>query len=237
MQPTSSTMSTSPQAPIQRGTHWWWFLVPLLSFGLATFAAVLMGGLKLRSRPNLYAAAGYFVATVLLLCGTGLSDPEAETGMVFSLMMVSYMALVWLGGTLHTVLLQHEVARREPKPALPLPVGTDPAIAAAMWRAGRRAEARRLLQLNPVMAWELRIGRPDMADRHYDDGGLVDVNHLPAAWLLHSLHLPAALADQVVAARLARGGFGSADELVVYCQDVTVEMLDMIRDLLIFRPL
>jgi hypothetical protein len=28
------------------------------------------------------------------------------------------------------------------------------------------------------MAWELRIGRPDLP-RVYDDGGLIDVNHVP----------------------------------------------------------
>ena len=49
-----------------------------------------------------------------------------------------------------------------------------------------RREARRLQQDNPVLAQELKIGRPDLP-RGYDDGGLVDVNHVPAAILASHL--------------------------------------------------
>ena len=39
-----------------------------------------------------------------------------------------------------------------------------------------------------MLAQELKIGRPDLP-RDYDDGGLVDVNHVPAAILAARLGL------------------------------------------------
>ena len=55
-------------------------------------------------------------------------------------------------------------------------------------RVRQVAWARRLQQDNPVLAQELKIGRPDLP-RGYDDGGLVDVNHVPAAILASHLGL------------------------------------------------
>jgi hypothetical protein len=48
-----------------------------------------------------------------------------------------------------------------------------------------------------------------------------DVNHVPAGWIALSLQLPRPLADQIVAARERRGGFRLADELVIYCDEMT----------------
>lgn len=46
--------------------------------------------------------------------------------------------------------------------AVARPGGVDPAIAAALERRQRRAEARRILEQDPALARELRIGRPDL---------------------------------------------------------------------------
>jgi hypothetical protein len=80
------------------------------------------------------------------------------------------------------------------------------------------------------------IGRPDLG-RQYDDGGLLDVNHVPAAVLASELALPAKLAEQIAAARERPGGFSSPDELLIYCDDMTVAGLNAIRDRLVFLPL
>lgn len=48
--------------------------------------------------------------------------------------------------------------------------------------------ARHIVQTNPALARELRIGRPDLP-REYDDDGLVDVNCVPGAVLADRLGL------------------------------------------------
>ena len=55
----------------------------------------------------------------------------------------------------------------------------------------------------------LAIGRPDLS-RQYDDGGLVDVNHVPEAFLISHLELSPEQASTVVRARDHLGGFQSA---------------------------
>ena len=223
---------------------WWWCLIPLLTFGFGSPVMVFVGARRLRSKAHRYAAAAYLVALIVCICGiSAIAEPDSAqtTNTALStLLSVVYFFGVWLGGTAHTAVLSYLVAQRDPgtAPTPYPPYPPDPALAAAAHRVARRQEARSLLAGNPAMAWELRIGRPDIKGRTYDDGGLVDVNHVPAAWIAYALQLPRPLADEIVAARDARpGGFTSTDELIVYCDHVTPEMLSMVGDLLVFRPI
>ncbi|MFD0523534.1 hypothetical protein [Paractinoplanes durhamensis] len=190
--------------PGTRSTTWWWFLIPIVSFGLASFVMVFLGGSKLGSRAHMWSAGAYLLADAS--CFVGLLLPYAPDGQIppaSTALILLYLAVAWLGGTLHTLYLQQRVARRDP-PRLP-----DPAVAAAAWRANRRTEARQLLTTNPATALDLRIGRPDITGRQYDDGGLVDVNHVPPAWLAQALQIPQPLADEIAAARMQHDGFSS----------------------------
>jgi hypothetical protein len=217
----------------RRPNTWWWFLVPLLTCGLGTPVMVLIGGARLRSRLHLLAGIGYlllgiyFFVTVQYTPTNGGHYPDAAV-------MPAFLA-VWLGGVAHTVVLQTMVRDRTGTPPPPVPLA-DPAIEAARHRTQRRQEARALLASDPALAAELRIGRPDLP-RSYDDGGLVDVNHVPADTLVEQLDLPGGVAASVVAERDRVGGFGSADELVVYCDGMTADRLQIIRDRLVFIPL
>jgi hypothetical protein len=231
-----------PQRPAPPNTSWW-FLIPLLTFGFGTFVMVLIGALKLKAKPHLYAAIGYLVVTLAMCAAADTASPEtnAEPSTVSTLFTGLYVLVVWAGGTVHTAFLQKLVAKLAP-PAPPGPGGIthtpDSAVAAAAWRAGRRQEARALMASNPTMAWELRIGRPDLDGRQYDDGGLVDVNNVPAGWLAYALQIPQDLADEIVQARAGRlGGFSSVEELVYDCPRLTLEMVSAIRDVMVFRPL
>jgi hypothetical protein len=49
----------------------------------------------------------------------------------------------------------------------------------------RRRQARELAKRNPVLARDLNIGRPDVP-HDYNDGGLVDVNQVPATCWPHA---------------------------------------------------
>jgi DNA uptake protein ComE-like DNA-binding protein len=106
------------------------------------------------------------------------------------------------------------------------------ALAAARDRIERRKDARHLLQHDPDLAREMRIGRPDLP-RDYDDGGLVDVNHVPGTVLETQLGLTPGEATDVLAARDKLGKFSSADELCAYTE-LPPDRVDELRELMIF---
>jgi len=205
----------------------WWLLIPLFTVGLGTFILVGVAGIKLRSRATILAAAAYLALTALYL---SLPPGLSESSVAYNAILSVYVFGVWIGGTVHAALLQ-------PKWIAARTVTDDPAVAAAKWRAQRRQEARQLLATDPAMAAELGIGRPDRANRRYADGGLIDLNHVPADWLIQELEMTPAQASEIVQVRELKGGFASADELVVYCAGFTVERIAVIRDRLAFIPL
>ena len=85
---------------------------------------------------------------------------------------------------------------------------------------------------NPALARDLKIGRPDLPCE-YDDGGLVDVNHVPVGVLSSALGLTPIEARDVLAARDKLGRFVSAEELCEYTQ-LSPDRVDELRDLMIF---
>lgn len=95
----------------------------------------------------------------------------------------------------------------------------------------KRSEARALAQRDPQMASELRVGRPDLP-RQYDDGGLVDVNSVPAATLTEVLGLSPSVAGHVVEVRQQLGGFTHVDDLVNLA-GVELSTFDRVKDRLI----
>jgi DNA uptake protein ComE-like DNA-binding protein len=102
------------------------------------------------------------------------------------------------------------------------------AVATAKARMQRRIEARELARVNPVLARELRIGRPDMS-RQYDDGGLIDVNHVPVEVLTSVLELTPEEATALASARSELGKFTSPEELSAYAQ-FAPDRVDALRD-------
>jgi DNA uptake protein ComE-like DNA-binding protein len=106
------------------------------------------------------------------------------------------------------------------------------AVAAAKNKLERRKEARHLVATNPALARDLKIGRPDLP-REYDDGGLVDVNHVPVGVFSSGLGLTPIEARDVLAARDKLGRFVSAEEICEYTQ-LSPDRVDELRDLMIF---
>ena len=89
-------------------------------------------------------------------------------------------------------------------------------------------------QVKGDLARELRIGRPDLP-RQFDDGGLVDLNHVPAPVMVQQLGLAEAEAAQVVEARDHIGAFLSAEEVIAHT-DLSPTLIDGIRERLVFLP-
>jgi hypothetical protein len=99
-------------------------------------------------------------------------------------------------------------------------------------------EHRACATYQPIRRWQRSWGLagPDVG-RQYDDGGLVDINHLPVEIIEAELGMSLPVAEEIVAQRHRVGGFYSANDLVVYCEGVTPQQMAMVRDRLPFPPL
>jgi hypothetical protein len=108
------------------------------------------------------------------------------------------------------------------------------AIAAANMRRELRRQAREHAAEDPALARELRIGRPDLP-RQYDDGGLIDVNHVPAPALTMLSGVTPEVAERIVSTRDHVGRFSSAEELVATA-DLHPDLTPEIKEYGIFLP-
>lgn len=108
------------------------------------------------------------------------------------------------------------------------------AVAAATMRRDLRKAAREQAAQDLVLARELRIGRPDLP-REYDDGGLIDVNHVPPHVLTALSGVTPAIAERIAATRDHAGAFSSAEELVTTV-DLHPDLLPEIKEYGIFLP-
>jgi len=197
-----------------------WALLPLLTWGLLAPVPFVHAAIRLRT-VGLWAVAAVYVVAWALVGPAGIlvQDPELDEAVA----AFSQLGLV-VAATANAFVLRGRVFQ-------PPEVG-DPAVTAALAARERRQRARAVTASDPSLARELRIGRPDLP-REFDDGGLVDVNHVPAPVLVDRLGLSQEEAARVVEARERLGRFGSPAELEVYAElpDTTVEA---VRDRLLF---
>ncbi|WP_186382501.1 ComEA family DNA-binding protein, partial [Amycolatopsis rhizosphaerae] len=189
-------------------------------------------GLARRARPTPRAGA---VLVVVLMSLTPTDAQGHTTGTaghiiapIGTLLILTLVSLACL----QQAALRRQVYPRpetgQPVPGPVLATGNDPAVAAVLAARARRAEARRLAERDPLMARELRIGRPDLP-RDYDDGGLVDLNNAPAAVLAERLELDPSLAAAIVTARTEHGGFLAVED-VFTLTELPLGCWDLIRD-------
>jgi DNA uptake protein ComE-like DNA-binding protein len=181
-----------------------WALTPLITIGLGTWAVFLYAAIRRRSWWLGGASAGYAVLLAMSLATT--SENTASAGEAIS--AVALLACM-VGGCAHALAVRGRVFGTQQLSA------GDRLHAAeheALRRRKLREEARAVVTRDPALARELGIGRPDLR-RDYDDGGLVDVNHAPAAVLAALPGMTPELAAKAVELRGTRGGFVSADDL------------------------
>lgn len=222
------TETGSPRA--ERSHTWpagWWYLpLTVLTVGLAAWAPFLHAAVVLGSTRLRWAAATYgAVIVALLVCATiapvdAQGNPAGTAGDVLPVIAGMGWLLLLPVACAHQWVLRRRVARgRDERP--------EPAIAQALAARNRRNTARRLAETDPLLARELRIGRPDLA-RSYDDGGLVDLNSAPAEAIAQYCEIALPAAEEIVRAR-QESGYSSVDELLVMVA-VPVPAWDRIRD-------
>ena len=200
-----------------------WASVPIWSFSLLAFAPFLRIAFARRRARDWVVFAGYLAAVIVVVVLMSIAGPDDAVSLAAGGLAVLVMGI----GGVHAF-----VAFR------PMPEGaggtraSELAFAAARDRMHRRRRARELAQDNPVLARELGIGRPDVP-HDYDDGGLVDVNHVPGDVLVSGLALTPAESAEVVAARDQLGRFSSPEELSVFAQ-LPPDRVEALRDWMLF---
>ncbi|BCJ44790.1 hypothetical protein GCM10010168_16030 [Actinoplanes ianthinogenes] len=163
--PVSPPFSPTMLQP-QRGHARWLEIVaagaaPFLTCGVAAWVYFLYAAIQ-RGRWYHYVVAGAYFAMLPWIVMWFEIDPspiDSDTTTAAEGVAVSSWLLLWLGSTVHGVILAVQ--------------GGDTRSART-----RRDLARRFAAIDPAAAVQAGIGRPDLL-RYLDDGGLVDVNNAP----------------------------------------------------------
>lgn len=192
-------------------------------------AAVRLGRKSLYARAAVFGAVAAVVFTLLSLAPKDAAGKTVgTTGNLLTSVAVVLGLVVVVVGCVQQVKLRREILGLAPAER----PGEDPALAAALAARERRAEARKLVASDPLIARDLRIGRPDL-QRNYDDGGLVDLNNAPAVVIASVCGLDAATAEAIVDIRTTVGGFAAVDDVTTV---VPYAVLDRVRDRAVVLP-
>jgi hypothetical protein len=198
---------------LSASTPAWLWAVPLFSCGFLGFIPPLVIATKVKTRPAWLWAAGFAVADVLGLAAVGSQPDNVET--FWTNFGVLVIVAAGIGAVFYGAIVGPKLDWSPKMPVVTVP-SYDPnpvAIAGVMAARQKRVEARAVAQRDPLMARDLRIGRPDLP-RNYDDGGLVDVNSAPTETIAKWLGLSQAQAAQVVEVRHQLGKFERVDDLL-----------------------
>ncbi len=200
-----------------------WAIIPLLTFGLGSPFSFVWAATRTRDwrAPAAGVAYGAGYLTIFFgLFGSG-SPPAIALGMLL-------MMTLWVTTSVHAFSVRRQIYPRKS----PRERANDHAIEVARYRRLLRDQARALLAEDPGLATELCIGRPDLP-RAYDDGGLIDVNHVPAPTLALLPGMSSELVDRIIRVRDEQGGFVSAEELGIDA-DLSPDLVHRISEYAIF---
>lgn len=203
------------QSAAGRPTGRWYFVITWVSAGLLAAVPFFHAAAHL-NRPALRkTGAGFAAASVVGFAMIGVAptnDAGEPTGWLSNVAAVLLLAVMVVATT------QHVGLRREvyPQPGAPRPVDHNrDAVAGIEAARAKRLEARRLAERDPMMARELRIGRPDLR-REYDDGGLVDLNAAPVETLVREFELSDRTARSLADVRERIGRLDNVEEVITF---------------------
>ncbi|MFI5063514.1 MAG: helix-hairpin-helix domain-containing protein [Streptosporangiales bacterium] len=196
-----------------------WASVPVWSLSLLSYVPFLRLAVARRRNRDWAVFAGCLAAVVFEICCA--STRLGGAGPVLAGLTATLLIVV---APVHAFVALH--------PDADLVQAEPCAVEDARDRIRRRTSAREIAQADPLLARELRIGRPDLP-REYDDGGLVDINHVPGEILTSRLGLTLGETAAIVAAREELGRFVSPEELSLYGQ-LAPDRVDDLRDWMLF---
>lgn len=220
-----------------------WSVVPLFTLGIFAWVPILRWAVHRRSRTSWISVGVYFAGAVAaVVCAELGNRPDSTmTGIGLFGGFIS-LTLMGVGAVQAWVVFGHgyftPLSRPRRRSRLAAMPPGDPGTQGLPWAASdshRRLEARALVIRDPATARDLKIGRPDLAARTYDDGGLVDVNHVPGEVLRTHLNWSGYEAAAVVAHRETAGPFVDARDLSASVPG-SAARVKAAADLLVFIP-
>ena len=166
-------------------------LTPIVLCSIGSWIYFAYAAVRRRDIRQVFAAAGYgsIFFVLLVIVGESPNDGLAGPLAVVGMMVLAVAASV------------HGVA-----------VATHPGDSPK--QASLRVQARWIAATDPDRARELGIGRPDLPHA-FDDGGLVDVNHVPGYELSRIRGLDAKTAHRIVLDRHQAGPYRQVEDLVI----------------------
>jgi hypothetical protein len=223
-------------------------LVPFITLGFGSglafaFAAVFLRSASRRWNIALWASAALYTAALGLFFATVDDAPGDSLTLPASIALIVMLVVAGTEAVAVSpwILRQMRGSHGEPDPARVIAdisrterneLEHDPAIRAAIEQRERRKLAREILANDRALAKTLCIGRPDLR-RDFDDGGLIDVNHVPYTVLAALPGINVEMAHCIVGARESLEGLRSPADLVVDA-DVPSEVVDAVKDVLVF---
>lgn len=157
---------------------WAWAVVPLITGSVAAAPAMAFAAARLKDRKLWLAAGAYLAVEFFLAYDSGITGGATWNA-----------AALWTLGaiaTLHAFIIRKDVFEVDI-------VRSDQV---------KRRYALRLVAQDPQEAVRLRIGRVDVPESdRYPDGGLIDMNNVPADALEAATGISAGNADQIVTVR------------------------------------
>ncbi|GAA1863184.1 hypothetical protein GCM10009836_49430 [Pseudonocardia ailaonensis] len=198
----------------------WWFFAVVLSIGMLVPVPFVHAATRLRTSWAWIWAAVYTAVEVGLIVAVQKTDTSSNNSALGGVMVGVIVIAIC-----HLVALRRRVWATAPTSAYG---STDPAVAAAMAARARREEARRIAAQDPALARELKIGRPDLMPRTYDDGGLVDLAGAPTLYIAIGCDIDPAIAHRIEEARQAQP-LTSVDDVFAFT-DIPYPLWDRIRD-------
>ena len=218
---------------VRTKTPVWVWAVPVLSCGLLAAAPPFAVAVKSRSAAAWRWTIGVAVLSFAGYAMIGSGSEETTDGWTTVGLLCAIAAMI-IGAVWSSVKWPEVVPASHPStPSVPTSstAGNASAIAAVEAARRKRREAREIAASDPQMARELGIGRPDLA-RHFDDGGLVDVNSAPAEVFVRAFGWPTEVAEGIVRARETVGRFQAAEDLVLLA-GVGQPAFDVVQDRLL----
>ncbi len=207
-----------PSVPLTRPVGGrWYFVVTIATVGLLSAVPFWHAWVTLRRPSVRRSAVVYSVlgAALVVLASTIPRDPEGQPIGDGATALNGVLAVTALGVVIAACVQLRPLRRDVFGGPGQSRTASDRVMAGALASRARRDEAREIAGRDPVLARDLGIGRPDLG-RGYDDGGLVDVNSAPAEVIERVCMIDRSHALAIVAAREARGGYFTVDEVPVY---------------------
>jgi hypothetical protein len=195
----------------------------MITAGFGAPASFFYAALRRRSVALGGAAALYGVGVLGTWTGFALGDGASVLG--GTLLFI----LTWTISTVHALVVRPRVY----PPVDPREQMNQQVVEMAQHRRALREAAREILTNDPGLARELRIGRPDLLPRAFDDGGLIDVNHVPPEVLSRLPGMTYEIVDRIMRIRAEQHGFVSAEDLAVHA-DLPLSIVGDIAEYAVF---